>query len=117
MIDTDKSLLFIGKVRAKLAQNNFYDSFVVDELASLAGAEGFDYDNVNAFLILHMKLTAEESVMAYNFFDPIISKVHESRSARLFQILGKEDAETMLSSPKRLFYTIICTNDGVFIQF
>ena len=119
MIDTDNTLLFIGKVRCKLAQNNFYDPYIIDDISSALKAKEYDYDNTRGLLILKMEksILCSKGKDVYSVIEPMLQRFYESRSLRLLQILGRDDTERMLSLPSKLFYTVMEMDNSIVVQF
>lgn len=109
MIDTDYRLKFIGEVKRRLSESNFYSDDVMRELISTLPSDwkcNFRYDNYTLEIITPQSFTPVAAID--NFISQGLNRVFNKFSMRLISALGgPEKVEKIMRENKTMMFNVI----------
>lgn len=109
MIDTDYRLKFIGDVKRRLSESNFYSEDVMRELISTLPPDwkcNFRYDNYTLEIITPQSFTPVAAIDS--FISQGLNKVFTKFYTRLIRALGSPDnVEKIMRENKTMMFNVI----------
>ena len=109
MIDTDYRLKFIGDVKRRLSESNFYSEDVMRELISTLPPNwkcNFRYDNYTLEIITPQSFTPVAAIDS--FISQGLNKVFTKFYTRLISALGgPENVEKIMRENKTMMFNVI----------